>query len=371
MKIATITCQHVYNYGATLQAFALQHYLESLGHEVEIISYRPTYQHRYDLAYIPESRKLHKLTHWCSQLERLAARYWVNKNVPAMFPRRDAFDIFDENYLHLTPTIYNNVDELRRNPPQADIYVAGSDQIWNTDGPNGRDAAYYLDFGTAKKFSYAASFAVSEIADEWKPFVKQQLPHFSAISVREKTGLKILGDLGFAGVNVVDPVFLLSAEEWKKALDLKPAEGNYIFLYDFLHNDMEMRDFALEQRRQTGLHLLSVNDYQATDYADENVNDAGPREFLQYLLGAKYVVCESFHATAFSLIFHKQFATWPLVGQRNSSRMTDLLKSAGLISRFNAKTVGDIASPVRWEEVNGKLSGNINSSKDWLISNLE
>lgn len=106
-----------------------------------------------------------------------------------------AFDNFTVTYLPLTQR-FETSEELKQNPSVADIYVAGSDQIWNTGSMNGRTPGYYLDFGSAKKISYAASFAVSKFEDEWKPFVKQMLSHFDHFSVREKTGLKILQDLG-------------------------------------------------------------------------------------------------------------------------------------------------------------------------------
>lgn len=370
MKIATITCQHVYNYGATLQAYALQHYLESLGHDVEIISYLPTYKHRYDLHHISKNRKAYKLFFWCKPILNKFAEHY-NKKILTTIGRKPVFDAFDKDYLHLTATPYYNVDELRVNPPAADVYIAGSDQIWNTDGQNGRDPAYYLDFGTAKKISYAASFAVSEVADEWKPFVKQQLSHFSAISVREKTGLKILENLGYSGENVVDPVFLLSAEEWIKALNLKPVKKDYIFLYDFLHNNDAMRTYALQLKQQTGLPIISINDLDTTDYADVNINDAGPREFLQYILGARYVICESFHATAFSLIFHKQFATWPLATQKNSSRMTDLLSLVSLSSRFHSQELKQIQTDINWEYIDTKLSDSAQKSKFFLLQSFD
>lgn len=369
MKIATITCQHVYNYGATLQAFALQHYLESIGNDVEIISYRPSYQHRYDINYIDERRKAYKLFHGYKPLLRLVAHYWVNRDMPQMFPRRNAFDAFDTKYLHLTTTHYYNIRDLRSNSPQADTYVAGSDQIWNTETHNGQDPAYYLDFGNAKKISYAASFATSNLSENWKPFVKYHLSHFSAVSVREKTGLKILESLGIKGVEVVDPVFLLTAEEWIKALDLTPTSGKYIFLYDFLHDNEDMRHMALDLKQQTGLPLISVNDYRPTNYADININDAGPREFLRYLLGAHYVICASFHATAFSLIFHKPFATWPLMKQNNASRMIDLLESMGLLEHYRPKETVTFSN-INWKMVDEKLRKYSETSKKWLISRI-
>ena len=161
MKICTITCHDVYNFGASLQAYALQHYLESLGHEVEIIDYRPAYLYKkYDWKAFT-SRKFEKfnsifITRW---MFRCAKWCYLRFSLG----RKKCFDEFTKRYLHLTPVSYHNFVELQRNPPQADIFIAGSDQIWNPLFPNGKDPSYYMDFAShgTKRISYAASFSVN------------------------------------------------------------------------------------------------------------------------------------------------------------------------------------------------------------------
>ena len=153
MKIRTITCHDVYNVGASLQAYALQTYLKSLGHDVKIIDYKPDYlsKHyrldvvgnpKYDKPFVREAYLLAKLP------ERLHA-----------LPRKKTFDSFTAKHLDLTRR-YTSNEELQADPPEADVFFAGSDQIWNPLFPNGKDPAFYLDFALhGIRASYAASFA--------------------------------------------------------------------------------------------------------------------------------------------------------------------------------------------------------------------
>lgn len=370
MKIKTVTCHHVYNYGATLQAFALQSYLESCGHETAIIDYRLPGMTRYEwfADYPPLKGTVAKCVRVLPFVKYI---YYVLKrrNNLRWLGRKHAFDDFDKKYLHITNPTFRTIEDIRKSAPEADMYVAGSDQIWNTDMPNGHDEGYYLDFGSAetKRISYAASFGINEIAETDKPFVRAHLQRFDKISVREATGLKILNDLGLEGVTVTDPVFLLSQEEWIKRLQLGKTTGkDYIFLYDFTHDDECIRTFALDLAKQRGLKLVSVNDWSETPYASKQINNAGPKEFLLWLMNARYVVCNSFHATAFSLIFHKSFATFPLLRQRNASRMSDLLKNAGLLNRLKPQNINVMNEMPNWQDVDDRLAVDITKSKYYL-----
>lgn len=372
MIIDTITCHNVYNYGASLQAYALQHYLESLGHEVKIIDFQPWFHRdRYNPFFITPGGKLYSICKTCPPLKYILVPLKYRSRLISMvktWGRKKAFDDFTKQYLSLTCR-YNTSEELKANPPHADVYIAGSDQIWNTESYNGKEPGYFLDFGTVKKISYAASFAVSEIQEEWCPFVKRQLSHFQHISVREKTGLSILKSLGIQnGAQVVDPVFLLSAEEWKalahKAKGYGLKENNYIVVYDFL-NDERIAAFAKKLKEQTNMTVVSINDFNVLPYVDININDAGPLEFVSLISKAATVVCSSFHASAFSLIFKKPFYVFPLIGQNNSSRMEDLLNLIGHHERFMP---GNILDDMDYHAIQSVLDKEIGRSKDVLRS---
>lgn len=371
MIIKTITCHNVYNYGASLQAYALQHYLETLDNDVEIIDFQPDFlSYHYKPFKIAKTGKAAAI---CKVLPFMRYPYGLVKN-RRMFKtwgRKKSFDSFTTNFLHLTKR-YNTSEELRNDPPKADVYVAGSDQIWNTQYMNGKEPAFYLDFGNAKKISYAASFAVSKIQDAWKPFVKKELSHLNHISVREKTGLMILEDLGIKdGKVVVDPVFLLGKEHWlnlcNQAKKYNFKKEGYILVYDF-ENDERIQSLAIKLKDYLHIPIINVNDHNTLSYVNKNINDAGPLEFLSLVNNAKVVISSSFHATSFSLIFNKQFYVFPLKGSSNSSRMEDLMGSIGYYERFNSK---EILPDIDFQEVNGRLSDSINRSKQILADFLE
>ncbi|MEH7549898.1 polysaccharide pyruvyl transferase family protein, partial [Neobacillus vireti] len=214
MKICTITCHDVYNHGASLQAYALMKYLSNSGHDVEIINYKPDYlSNHYRLMSINNPK-------W--EKNYLTKSIYLLLKIPFRLPglkRKKAFDKFTLQYLKLSKLKYNSYEELKNDPPIADAYICGSDQIWNTLHKNGKDPAFYLDFVPDEKIkgSYAASFATESILEEHKPMIKQRVSRLDRISVREKSGVKILKELDINQVvNVVDPVFLLEKNEWDK-----------------------------------------------------------------------------------------------------------------------------------------------------------
>lgn len=375
MKIKTITCHHVYNYGASLQAYALQHYLESLGHEVEIIDFNPWFHcDRYNPFWMPKNAigRAAQIIKIFPFMRYVWYPYKAYKG--GMFKtwgRKAAFDKFEKEYYHLTPIKYYSSEQLQKKPPRADVYVAGSDQIWNTFSENGKEPGYYLDFGkeSIKRISYAASLASSTIMEEYKVFIKEKLARFNAISVREKTGAKLLIDLGIDNISVVlDPVFLLDKSEWQQ-LSLKGnlyglSHESYVLVYDFLGNDNNMISFVKKYAEEKSLIIVSINDFSERDYADININNAGPLEFLSLVDNAACVVASSFHATAFSVILEKEFYTFNLKGHNNSSRMLDFLSTIGLQDRMNSEDIID--NPIDWKKISSNLLLKLKQSKEFL-----
>lgn len=233
MNIKTITCHDVYNYGASLQAYALFNYLESLGNNVEIIDYMPPYKHgKYD--YKLENEGIFgKVAYHIPILKPLCSRLRY-RSLWKFAGRKKAFDNFKKDKLKLTNICYHQLSDFITHPLEADCFIAGSDQIWNPRYGNGKDPIYYCDFANRKThcISYAASFGVSSLSDEEKHIISPLLKNFTAISVREKTGVALIKSLGYEAINVCDPVFLLSAVEWKN-LCTKHIGERYLLLYDF------------------------------------------------------------------------------------------------------------------------------------------
>lgn len=368
MKIKTITCHNVYNYGATLQAYALQTYLESLGHNVEIIDYAPKY-HSSSCWNIPENSSVYNLASKYLLFHLLyACHRWIKHKRDTNIKRQKKFDEFDKEYLHITKMHYTSYNELVANPPIANMYIAGSDQIWNPVGGTGLDPAFYLNFGdeNVKRISYAASFGISKLNDEDKNQIKTYLSKLDDISVREKTGLDILKGLGIKScIQVVDPVFLLDKGMWMKLI--KSSEdynmGKYILVYDFFQDDPNIKRMACKLKERYGYLIVSVNDNGHLPYADKNISDASPTEFLSLINKAKVIISNSFHATAFSIIFNKDFYVYPVARHNNQSRMIDLLVEFGIFERFCSN---NICKPIDWEKVTEMLHSQLQWSIDYL-----
>lgn len=212
MRIRIITCHDVYNAGASLQAYALMQYLKDCGHEVKIIDYKPDYLSRhyslkavnnpeYDRAGI---REIYLLVKMPGRIKKLFSK------------RKYRFDAFRKNALELTDTTYRTCEELK-NIEEADLYLAGSDQIWNPIFPNGKDPAFFLQFTEkGRRASYAASFAVDALKEEDRQRMKEWLKSFDAVSVREQTGAALVKQMGLQSQRNCDPVFLLKQCQWKK-----------------------------------------------------------------------------------------------------------------------------------------------------------
>lgn len=321
MKINTLTTYDVYNYGASLQAYALQQYLMNLGHEVEIINYQPDYLTRkYNYKWVNPESKLSK----CA-LTRAAYRVMKYLQRQTTFGRKRIFDTFNHQLLKETPVKYTSYEALCAQSPQADFYIVGSDQIWNVFYETGRDPAFFLEFvKQGYKASYAASFSYLDIDAENKARIKKSLDTFDAVAVREFHGLDILKSMGVEGTWVLDPVFLLTIDQWKQLMVPEVPKENYLLIYDFEGNK-ELKQFAKEYALRNNLKIYAIADTYPLMYADKNFMKAGPKEFVSMIYHCKAFISNSFHGTAFSIMFNKPVFVFNRHRHKVNSRMESLM----------------------------------------------
>ena len=361
MKIRTITCHDCYNFGASLQAYALQHYLESKGHDVKIINYKPDYlSGHFKFGAVDNPIYCRPVVKQLYLLAKLPERL-------LSLPRKNAYDRFTSKYLHLTHR-YNSYEELKDSAPNADVYIAGSDQIWNTLLPNGRDAAFYLDFGKpdVRRISYAASFATKEVVPDYKAFVSDEIAKLDFVSIRERISLSLLKSLGrIDGVAVCDPVFLLSKKEWGRLIENYVINCNEKYLLVYLTDKSdEIKHIALDIQKSTGWEIYNVGAF-SMKWAHRNFINVGPLDFVKLISGAQYVISNSFHATAFSLIFERNFC---VVNRKEgiNERMKSILEDVGLEHRLSSSYSKEMLSYIDYTEVWKEMSVIIDSSKSWL-----
>ena len=360
MLIKTITCHDVYNAGASLQAYALMKYLSDLGHSVEIIDYKPDYlTGHFDLLKVNNPRY-----RGSPVLSFVYILVHMPRKVSRMGSKR-AFDSFRRQYLHLTRETYESNEELSLNLPTADVFITGSDQVWNTSFHNGRDPAFYLDFvkNDSVKASYAASFSTDSIHDQYIDVLKSWISKLNFVSVRETSGLQILENIGFQkGVQVLDPVFLLDKQSWYGMMTQTESGRNSVFLYDVDKSQLAS-DIAKKFASERKLQICSVFKSHCTN---KKIRVMGPLEFLCYIKNAEFVISNSFHATAFAIIFEKEFVVINRKEKINA-RMRDLLALFGLSDRL-VNDVKDIEKlkPIDFEELRKKVVDRTRFSKEYL-----
>jgi len=364
MQIKTITCHDVYNHGASLQAYALQTYLESMGHTVEIIDYKPDYLSRHYLLWSVDNPVFDKpLVKQLYLLAKLPERLIALK-------RKHLFDEFTHKYLRLTIKRYHCNEELKVEPPLADMYIAGSDQIWNTLFQNGRDVAFYLDFApsSAKRISYAASFATEDVADEYRPFVRRMLQNFDAVSIRERCSLPLLALLGRKdGVAVCDPVFLLTRIQWENVLPPNQIREKYLLVYDTEFSP-KVKEIAKRIAKEKNLKIYNVS-ASRIGYADKDLWASSPIDFVQLIRDASYVVSNSFHASAFSIIFERDFCVINR-SEGINERMKSLLSNYELEERLVAGYSEKLLNPIDYQQVRPQVQKDIEYSKGFLNQSL-
>jgi len=363
LKIKTITCHEVYNHGASLQEYALLAFLNYNGFESEAINYKPLYlSGHFNLMSVSNPKFNFPLIKQLYLLVKLPGRLKSLK-------RKKSFDTFHAKYIPTGRILYRNNNELKQNPPEADVFICGSDQIWNSFFKNGKDPAFYLNFvpDGAKKISYAPSFAIEKLSDEVKPLVRENVSKFDAVSVRETSGVRILNELGIDNVvQVLDPVFLMDASYWRKKF-ISPVFAEYVFVYDFDNNE-EIKKISEKLRREKGFKIFTVN--ERVKYADKNYFLEGPERFLSLIQGAQYVISNSFHAVAFSLILEKQFVVFNRKESINT-RMKDLLDIFNLGNRLISSTEEFYKLiDIKYSEINDIKDFHITKSKQFLLDSL-
>ena len=323
MKIGLLTIHDALNYGAVLQAYASQEVLSRYG-DVEIIDYHNRHIERvYSLFNVPFDSRLPK---------SLLRDLYLFKN---KLVRAKKFKSFRDRYLRLSER--NESDGAL--PDLYELFVCGSDQIWNpkiTNGTTTLNEDYF--FGAlpkeVRKISYASSLGSHRYTPAQEGRVKELLSSFEVLSVREKDGVDYLsGFLGRDVYQVLDPTLMLTKEEWKERMGLKEqtAEEDYILVYTVPRSSLLKG--AIEYYSNKGAKVVSVDpSLRSAGKVDKQIRCAGPEELLTLILNAKAVVTDSFHGVCFSINFKKEFVA--LSSGALSNRMRNLLEIAGLESRY-------------------------------------
>jgi polysaccharide pyruvyl transferase WcaK-like protein len=217
--------------------------------------------------------------------------------------------------------------------------------------------------------SYAASFAMDNIPDNFKDELKRRIDKLDYISVRESDAIKLLQDIGInRGVHVLDPVFLLDRSYWEKMA--KPiVKGRYVLIYNF-DNEKVIFDVAKKVAAVRNCQIIAANNIPLVG-VDKNYRYASPKEFLGLIRNAEYVVTNSFHAIAFALIFNVEFLALERTEKLNS-RMIDLLRLLGLEKRYLVDAEFDVIKmpSIDYQEIENKMDVLKRKSKTFIENAL-
>jgi len=284
MKVGIITFHRAINYGAVFQTYALCKYINNKGIDCKVIDYR------------------------CNEIEKIYNPQISYKNLKKFildlmsYKTRKQKKLKFENFIsEKIPLIdIKNVDDM-------DILIAGSDQVWNYKITN-FDKNYFLCFAksTQKKISYAACMGITEIPSEIKEEYEKLLSSFDEISVRDNFSYDLTKTLYNKKIEkVLDPTFLLKIDEWKDICEQSKYD-NYIVVFSVGYSEI-LSNFAIDLGKKKNLKVIFLNSGLRKIKGGIYLDTASPSEVLGLLLNASYVVTNSFHGTAMSLIFNKEF----------------------------------------------------------------
>lgn len=378
-KIGVITIEQVGNYGAELQCYATQKVLQNIGYDAEVIDYCYYKDYRYKdsnmsepfvpmtlrerLSYVIKYRIVNRL------IDNVL--FLFNSNVARRNKRFSAFHIENTKMSKR----YMSMPELYEAKMDYDVFVTGSDQVWNPSAQSSIEP-YFLTFAPegAKKISYAASFGVSEIGLNLQERYKKYLSKYDYISVRERNACDIVKQLVDKDAEwVLDPTLLLNKDEWLKvAKQYVNIPERYVLVYT-LFDSPAIFNLAKRIAHEKGISVLRIT--KRAYFVNKidgvrNILDAGPAEFVSIITGADYVVTDSFHGTAFSVNLGITFSVVVSSKKQNNSRMESLLNVVGVGERMitDDRDMDSVEyeAPIDFKVVGQRVEAARNKSIDFL-----
>lgn len=350
-KIGVLTFHNAVNYGAALQAYALERYIEKKGVDSELIDYQNPYVYR------------EPTLKWIWKGKNLVWNVYNTVEYPFWYKRYKKF----ETFIHKV-NVSNKYET--GNFSKYSCLLVGSDQVWNLNTTHG-DFTYYLKgVKDVRKCSYASSFGTVKLDDKYMDDIRNSLQGFDVLTVRENSGKKFINELlpGRDVELVLDPTFLLTRDEWRKILVKPKYNEKYILIYQLAYSK-PLIHYAQLLAKARKCKLITINGNPRQPFKGINVLDAGPDEWLGLVEGAEMVLTNSFHGTVFSIIFQKNFYTSLLTDQaERNDRVMTLLTELGLEDRIllDEMNLESMDDKIDYSVIDGRLNRLINTSYNCL-----
>jgi hypothetical protein len=372
MKKAGITTfHHSTSLGANLQAYGTQTFLEKNGFEAEFINYNRNYTQKKHVSHP------NLITEIKGNLINNLAKIITRMNYKDNVLKGEKLKDFRSNQLHIGSKIYNTIDELKASPPNYDVFVTGSDQVWNPY--TFFQEAYFLTFAPkdSKKIAYAPSIGVNQIDNDKKSIMKKYLNHVDYLSCREEQGAKVLAEVtGRNVVHVLDPTLLLKPEDWNKIAIPPKIKRPYLLCY-FLGSMKYSRKIAERVAQKNNLDVVVIPSSIADNFSfAKKQKGVGPREFLGLFKEASFICTDSFHGTAFAINYNKPFLSFRRRDYKDSltnvSRLESLTNILGISDRLlspESKWNDDYLT-LEYKSINKNLEKQRNISMDYFVKAL-
>ncbi len=348
--VGILTFHKAINYGAVLQAYALQSAVRRLGEQCTVINYvGKKMNHESKRFYFPHHESL---------VDNMIYLY----RLPMRARTIKKFRQFSKEYLNLSGKSIHKTEELQALSSQYKHFITGSDQVFNYNG-TGDDFNYYLEFekNNKKKIGYAPSFGVKEIDASHLKRVKNNLCAFSSLSVRESIGADIVERLtGNRPQEVCDPTFLLKKEQWEELCAPSQYKKPYVLVYSF--GSCHLETYAQKLADEMDGIVVNINRSLPLAFSGRNVRNAyapSPREFLSLIKNAEAVVTNSFHGMALSIILQKEFYCFTnnyANSEGTNYRFQTLSEKLGLSHRIYSLGDDIERSPIDYVEVVKKMN---------------
>lgn len=359
-KVAILTIHIGINFGSILQTIASYQTVKQLGYEPIIINY------------IPERATLKRYIKGAfSSPARLARRCIF---LPVYLKYHTIYRRYLAHYVELSSPIYDT-DNFIDKCPKSDVYLVGSDQVWNSQHNEGFNGRYFFE-GVDKdayKIAFCSSFGREKIDAEEQTKVKSLLAGFKAISVREDSGVDILNKIGIKSEQLIDPTFLFTKEIWGKYASQRIEKEPYVLVYTPYNtvNASIIYGSARNLADKYGLKVVTFSwKAKRESLADRTVLFADPGDFLSLMLHADYVITNSFHGTAFSINLNKQF--WVFQPSAFSTRIESILKLTGLRDRMlMGKITNNDIMRIDYKDINTILESERKKSINFLKNALQ
>ena len=360
-KVGIVTVHKNTNFGANLQAFALNRYINNLGYDCETIDYVPDDRGNHlwswlKLSWDGETNKSFKRKIKLG-VALLLSMGWKHRRLKKFYK-------FRKKNIRLSPFCKTAADVDKLN---FDTVVCGSDQIWNPAIINGVDPTYWGDIdGVKKRISYAASLGIKSYEPETEKKIAELVGAMDEVSLREEDSARYIASISGKKTSCVcDPVFLLNKNEYEDIVDKRKIKGNYVLVYSIISNPVMVK-IAEKYAEERGLQLIEICQGKSKD-KHKQIIDCGPGEFLNLMYYADAVFTNSFHGTAFGIIFEKDL--YSVNNKHGGSRIINLLQKAGISDRL-IEDYPEKQSHIDYSKVENNMKNYIGSSKEFLYKAL-